>query len=54
MQKEKVSVLNDKMQGIFETIKRVIIGALPDSYVYFLFEDKINLDDLARLQWLRH
>lgn len=47
MQKEKVSVLNDKMQGIFETIKRVIIGALPDSYVYFLFEDKINLDDLA-------
>lgn len=47
MQKEKVSVLNDKMQGIFETIKRVIIGALPDSYAYFLFEDKINLDDLA-------
>ena len=47
MQKEKVSVLNDKMQGIFETIKKVIIGALPDSYVYFLFEDKINLDDLA-------
>lgn len=40
-------MLNDKMQGIFETIKKVIIGALPDSYVYFLLEDIINLDDLA-------
>ena len=38
MQKEKVSVLNDKMQGIFETIKNVIIGALPDNYVQIMLK----------------
>lgn len=40
-------MLNDKMHKVFETIKQVITGTLPDRYVDFLFEDKISLDDLA-------
>lgn len=40
-------MLNDKMYGVFKTIKQVIMNTLPNRYVQFLLEDKINLDDLA-------
>ena len=35
------------MYRVFDTIKKVIIGTLPDRYVDFLLGDKITLDDLA-------
>lgn len=35
------------MQKVFKAIKQVIMGTLPNRYVQFLLEDKINLDDLA-------
>lgn len=40
-------MLNDKMHGVFETIKQVITDTLPDRYLHFLLEDKICLDDLV-------
>ncbi|MEY8427848.1 hypothetical protein AALA00_09075 [Lachnospiraceae bacterium 46-15] len=40
-------MLNDKMQKVFKTIKQVITGTLPDKYIYFLLEDRIDLDDLV-------
>lgn len=40
-------MLNDKMQKVFKTIKQVITGTLPDNYIFFLLEDKIDLDDLV-------
>ena len=39
--------MNDKIQKVFETIKQVIMDTLPDWYIHFLLEDRINLDDLA-------
>lgn len=40
-------MLNDKMQKVFIAIKQVIVGTLPDKYVHFLLEDRIDLDDLV-------
>ncbi len=40
-------MLNDKMNGVFNTIKQVVTRTLPDKYVRFLFNEKINLNDLA-------
>ena len=35
------------MQKVFKTIKQVITSTLPDQYIYFLLEDRIDLDDLV-------
>ena len=40
-------MLNDKMKKVFKTIKQVITGTLPDKYIFFLLEDRIDLDDLV-------
>lgn len=40
-------MLNDKMQKVFKTVKQVITSTLPDQYIYFLLEDRIDLDDLV-------
>lgn len=40
------NMLNDKMQTIAETIEEVIIRTLPVEYQLFVFEGKINLDDI--------
>ena len=34
------------MKKVFKTIKQVITGTLPDKYIFFLLEDRIDLDDL--------
>lgn len=35
------------MQKVFKTVKQVITSTLPDQYIYFLLEDRIDLDDLV-------
>lgn len=40
-------MLNNKMQEVFKAIKQVITNVFPDEYIFFLLEDKIDLDDLV-------
>ena len=35
------------MQEVFKAIKQVITNVFPDEYIFFLLEDKIDLDDLV-------